>query len=42
MTSPDKLPEILRTEAEVDELMARPSQALIEMMGRLKGDIACR
>ncbi len=40
MTSPDKLPEILRTEAEVDELMARPSQALIEMMGRLKGDIA--
>jgi nucleoside-diphosphate-sugar epimerase len=36
----DVLPERFCTEAEVDELMARPTQALIEMMGRLKGDIA--
>lgn len=34
------LPGILRTEAEVDELMARPSPELIAMMGRLEGDIA--
>lgn len=40
MVIQETLPGILRTEAEVDELMARPSPALIAMMGRLKGDIA--
>jgi len=36
----ENLPEILRTEAEVDELMARPNPELIGMMRRLEGDIA--
>jgi len=33
------LPEILRTEADVDEVMACPSAELIGMMGRLEGDL---
>lgn len=40
MALPVTLPDMLRTETEVDELMARPSPELIEMMGRLEGDIA--
>jgi hypothetical protein len=40
MTLPVLLPEVLRTEAEVDALMARPGPLLIEMMKRLEGDIA--
>lgn len=40
MASIEALPEVLRTEAEVDELMARPNPELIGMMRRLEGDIA--
>ncbi len=40
MTLPDTLPKRLCSEAEVDELMARPNDALIDMMRRIEGDIA--
>ncbi len=40
MNMPFVLPEVLRTEADVDELMSRPSPELIAFMGRLEGDIA--
>jgi nucleoside-diphosphate-sugar epimerase len=39
MASEDTFPSTLRTEADVDELMARPGPGLVDMMGRLKGDI---
>ncbi len=34
-----ELPEIIRSEIELDEVLSRPSSALIEMMDRLDGDI---
>ncbi len=40
MTLLNSLPEFLRTEAEVDELMARPGAAVVELMKRMEGDIA--
>ena len=33
------LPEIIKTEAQLDELLTQPSDALIHMMQRLSGDI---
>jgi nucleoside-diphosphate-sugar epimerase len=40
MVTPSLWPDRLRTEAEVDALMASPSPALIDGLGRLEGDIA--
>jgi nucleoside-diphosphate-sugar epimerase len=40
MPAQNLLPKVLRTEAEVDELMAHPSPELTGMMNNLKGDIA--
>ena len=40
MPSLDALPKTIRTEAELDELMACPGAELIETMKRLAGDIA--
>ena len=40
MAIPFVIPGVLRTEADVDELMSRPSPALIDFMKGLQGDIA--
>ncbi len=34
-----ELPELIENEAELSEVLSRPSPALIEMMGRLPGDL---
>lgn len=33
------LPETIETEAQLDELLSRPSEAVVEMFRRLKGDV---
>lgn len=35
----NSLPEFIGSDLELDELLSRPSSALVEMMGRLDGDI---
>ena len=37
---PEDLPATLRTEAEIDALMARPYAELVDLMRRLPGDLA--
>jgi nucleoside-diphosphate-sugar epimerase len=39
MTAPNALPETIRNEEELEEILSRPSPALIAMMKRLDGDI---
>jgi nucleoside-diphosphate-sugar epimerase len=40
MGNTNLLPEFLRTEAELDDFMARPYPELVDLMRRLEGDIA--
>lgn len=40
MNMPVAIPEVLRTDGEVDELMARATPELVGLMKRLEGDIA--
>lgn len=39
MAAPDTFPEVLRTEEDLDALMARPSAELVTWMQRLEGDL---